>query len=81
MEIAMNKRASYALLAGATGVFYTHTFAGGENGDVAMQDLTLNSEAEENRQCRERHWRLNLLKHIKLPASRRTILGPKCGMS
>jgi len=43
MEIAMNKRASYALLAGDTWVFNTHTFAGGECGDVAMQDLTLKS--------------------------------------
>ena len=41
MEIAMNKRAAHALLAGATGGFYTHSFAGGENENVAIQDLTL----------------------------------------
>jgi len=44
MEIAMNKRAFYALLTGATLVFNTHTFAGEEGGDVAMRDLPLKSD-------------------------------------
>jgi hypothetical protein len=45
MEIAMNKRAAYALLAGATVVFNTHAFAGGEYGNVAIPDLTPKSRA------------------------------------
>jgi len=46
MEIAMNKRAANALFAGATWGFYTHSFAGEMNGNIAIQDLTLKSDPE-----------------------------------
>jgi len=45
MKIAMNKRAANVLLTGATGSFDTHSFAGGEDENIAIQDLTLKSSA------------------------------------
>jgi len=38
-EIAMNKRAAYAQLAGAIAVFDAHSFAGMADGNVAIHDL------------------------------------------
>jgi hypothetical protein len=40
MKIAMNKRASCALLTGDTWGFNAHAFAEGGNENVAIQDLT-----------------------------------------
>jgi hypothetical protein len=43
MEIAMNMRAAYAMLARVLGGFDAHAVAGGVDGNVAIQDLTLKS--------------------------------------
>jgi hypothetical protein len=39
MEIAINKIATYAMLAGVSSVFHAQTFAGSAGENIAIQDL------------------------------------------
>jgi len=53
MKFAMNKRAAYAMFAGISWVFNTHSFSGSVDGNVAIQDLTPKSgKADTCHQCK-----------------------------